>query len=265
MLAKWGWGVTVLEEDLVTLEDVYFSYKNSPRQVLQGINLVIRQGDMIGLLGESGSGKTTLSLVLAGFEQPGSGRVLYKKADLRQRRVYQEYRSVIQYLFQNPRAAVNRFMRVFDLVAEPLVYRKYEQKIRVKLVAETLNMVGLEETRWYDYPDQLSLGQLQRICLARAMITRPLMIICDEPFSALDVISRVRMENVIFELNEKNSTTFVIISHEPKTLLKLCQKIMVLQDGRQTDFWRCDQNNILSQYARQLLPETTKDFKNICV
>lgn len=265
MLAQWGWGVTVSEKELVTLEDVYFSYKNSPRQVLQGINLVIRQGDMIGLLGESGSGKTTLSLVLAGFEQPGSGRVLFRKADLRQRRVYQEYRSVIQYLFQNPRAAVNRFMRIFDLVAEPLVYRKYEQKIRNELVAEALHLVGLEKNRWYDYPDQLSLGQLQRICLARAMITRPLMIICDEPFSALDVISRVKMENIIYELNEKNSTTFIIISHEPKTLLKLCQKIMVLKNGRQTDFWRYDQDNILSEYAGQLLPKNIKDFKNICV
>lgn len=207
----------------------------------------------MGILGESGSGKTTLSLVLAGFEKTVSGLVLFKNLNIAQRKTYRDYRCSLQYLFQNPRSSVNRYRNIFDIVAEPLIYRSFHKEAREAMVAEAMKLVGMEYGRWYDYPDQFSLGQLQRICLARAITTRPQLIICDEPFSALDVPSRLRMEQMIVELNKKNGIALIIISHEPRTLLKLCHKIMVLREGQQTDFWYAGQEQELDSYTKKLL------------
>ncbi|MDD4237262.1 MAG: dipeptide/oligopeptide/nickel ABC transporter ATP-binding protein [Desulfotomaculaceae bacterium] len=240
-------------QSLLSADDLSFSYPGSAHRVFENINLSLCDGEILGILGESGSGKTSLSLVLAGFERPVSGLILYKSVSIAQRKTYRYYRRSIQYLFQNTRSSVNRYKNIFDIVAEPLIYRGFHKGAREALVAGALKLVGLEYGRWYDYPDQFSLGQLQRICLARAITTRPQLIICDEPFSALDVPSRIRMEQIIVELNKKNGIAFIIISHEPRTLLKLCHKIMVLREGRQTDFWYADQEQSLDDYTIKLL------------
>lgn len=241
------------EVPLLTARSLSFSYPGSSREVLQNINLDLGEKEILGVLGESGSGKTSLSLILAGFEKPVSGQVLFKSLNIAQKKTFRDYRRSIQYLFQNPRSSVNRYKNIFDIVAEPLILRRFDRGTREALAAEALKLVGLEYARWYDYPDQFSLGQLQRICLARAITTRPQLIICDEPFSALDVTSRLRMEQIFVELNEKKGIAFVIISHEPRTLLKLCHKIMVLRDGRQTDFWWAGQEQNLSAYTNKLI------------
>jgi len=238
---------------LLSAKDLSFSYPGSVGRVLCNINLDLCDGEILGILGESGSGKTSLAFVLAGFERPVSGLVSFKSLNIAQRKTYRDYRRNIQYLFQNPRSSVNRYRTILDIVAEPLLYRNFHKKVREALVAEALKLVGLEYGRWYDFPDQFSLGQLQRICLARAITTRPQLIICDEPFSALDVPSRVKMEQIFIELNKKNGIAFIIISHEPRTLLKLCHKIMVLREGRQTDFWYVGQEQKLDDYTRKLI------------
>lgn len=245
---------------LLFVKDLSFSYPGSKRPVLQDINLKLSDGEILGVLGESGSGKTSLSLILAGFEKPVSGYVLFKNLNIAQKKNYRDYRRSIQYLFQDPRSSVNRYRNIFEIVAEPLILRGFVRGTREALAAEALKLVGLEYGRWYDYPDQFSLGQLQRICLARAVTTMPQLIICDEPFSALDVTSRVRMEQIFVELNEKKGIALIIISHEPRTLLKLCHKIMVLKEGRQIDFWYAGQEQNLNDYTKELI-----SVKNITV
>jgi ABC-type dipeptide/oligopeptide/nickel transport system ATPase subunit len=238
---------------LLAARELSFSYPGSARRILQDINLNLDDGEILGILGESGSGKTSLSLVLAGFERPLSGRVLFRSLNIAQSKNFRDYRRSIQYLFQDPRSSVNRYRHIFDIVAEPLYYRRFHKGTREALAAEALKLVGLEYGRWYDYPDQFSLGQLQRICLARAITTRPKLIICDEPFSALDISSRARMEQIFVELNKKNGIAFIVISHESRTLLKLCHKIMVLREGRQTDFWHVGQEQNLDDYTKRLI------------
>lgn len=238
---------------LLSARDLSFSYPGSVRIIIKDINLELGDREILGILGESGSGKTSLSLVLAGLERPVSGLVLYKGLNIAQRKTCRDYRRNIQYLFQDPRSSVNRYRNIFEIVSEPLVLRKFNKGTREAIVAEALKLVGLEYGRWFDYPDQFSLGQLQRICLARAITTKPQLIICDEPFSALDVPSRVRMEHLLVELNKKNGIAFIIISHEPRTLLKLCHKIMALREGRQTDFWYVGQEQRLDDYTKKLI------------
>lgn len=238
---------------LLSARDLSFAYPGSARNVLQDINLDLGEQEILGVLGESGSGKTSLSLVLAGFERPVSGLVLFKNLNIAQRKAFRDYRRSIQYLFQDPRSSVNRYRNIFDTVSEPLLLRKFNKEAREAVVAEALKLVGLEYGRWFDYPDQFSLGQLQRICLARAITTRPQLIICDEPFSALDVANRVKMEHILIELNKKNGIALIIISHEPRTLLKLCHKILVLRQGRQTDYWYVGQEQNLGDYTKKLI------------
>lgn len=238
---------------LLSARELSFSYAGSARNVLQDINFDLDGQEIMGILGESGSGKTSLSLVLAGFEKPVSGIVLFKNLNITQKKAGHNYRRSIQYLFQDPRSSVNRYRNIFEIVSEPLILRKFSKEAREAVAAEALKLVGLEYRRWFDYPDQFSLGQLQRICLARAITTRPQLIICDEPFSALDVASRVRMEHLLIDLNKKNGIAFIIISHEPRTLLKLCHKILVLRQGRQTGFWYAGQEQNLNDYTRKLI------------
>lgn len=238
---------------LLSARDLSFSYPGSVRIIIKDINLDLGDSEILGVLGESGSGKTSLSLVLAGMERPVSGLVLYKGLNIAQRKTCRDYRRNIQYLFQDPRSSVNRYRNIFDIVSEPLALRKFHKGTREAIVAEALKLVGLEYGRWFDYPDQFSLGQLQRICLARAITTKPQLIICDEPFSALDVPSRVRMEHLLIELNQKNGIAFIIISHEPMTLLKLCHKILALREGRQIDFWHVGQEQNLADYTKKLI------------
>ncbi len=222
---------------IISLKDLSFRFPGSreKKNALERINLDIFKGEKVGILGESGSGKTTLSLILAGLEKPTSGFLFYQGMRLHGRKAYRDYSSRIQYLFQNPAGAVNRYRRIIDLVSEPLIYRNYSKKAIKSVAFEMLQRVGIDPLRWYDYPDQLSLGQIQRVCLARAMTAGPEILICDEPFSALDVSNRGKMEEILLQLNENHGVTLVIIGHETDLLLRLCQKILVLREGKKVD------------------------------
>jgi len=223
---------------VISLKDLSFRYPGTreKKNVLEGINLDIFKGERVGILGESGSGKTTLSLILAGLEKPTSGFLYYQGERLQGRKAYRNYTSRVQYLFQNPAGAVNRYRRVIDLVSEPLIYRNYSKEAIKSVAFEVLQRVGIDPLRWYDYPDQLSLGQVQRVCLARAMTAGPEILICDEPFSALDVSNRGKMGEILLQLNESHNVTLVIVGHEADLLLHLCQKILVMREGKKVAF-----------------------------
>lgn len=114
--------------------------------------------------------------------------------------------------------------------------------------------MGIDPLRWYDYPDQLSLGQIQRVCLARAMTTCPEILICDEPFSALDVSNRGKMEEILLQLNENHGVTLIIISHKPDSIFYLCQKILVLREGKKVDLIDVTQGEYaICEYTSKLL------------
>ncbi len=241
---------------IISVSDLSFRYQGSreKKNALERIDLAIFKGEKVGILGESGSGKTTLSLILAGLEKPSSGLLFYHGMRLQGRKAYRDYTSRIQYLFQNPAGAVNRYRRIIDLVSEPLIYRNYSKEAVKSVASEMLQKVGIDPLRWYDYPDQLSLGQIQRVCLARAMTTGPEILICDEPFSALDVSNRGKMEEILLQLNENHGVTLIIISHEPDLIFQLCQKILVLREGKKVDLIDITRGeDALCHYARKLL------------
>ena len=241
---------------LLSGSNLMFSYPGSrqKKKALEDIDLDIFAGEKVGILGASGSGKTTLSLILAGFEKPSSGLLLFNGNRLQGRKAYRDYRLRIQYLFQNPMGAVNRYRKIFEIVSEPLIYRKFKKEAIESIASEMLKMVGMDPLRWNDYPDQLSLGQIQRVCLARAMSTGPEILICDEPFSALDVSNRGKMEEILLLLNVKHGVTLIVISHEPKTLLHLCYKVLVLHEGKKVDLFDITKgNDQLSEYIIKLL------------
>ncbi|VFU11495.1 conserved hypothetical protein [anaerobic digester metagenome] len=241
---------------IISVSDLFFRYPGSreKKNALERINLDIFRGVRVGILGESGSGKTTLSLILAGLEKPSSGLFFYRGMRLQGRKAYRDYSTRIQYLFQNPAGAVNRYRRIIDLVSEPLIYRNYSKETVEFVASEMLQKVGIDPLRWYDYPDQLSLGQIQRVCLARAMTTCPEILICDEPFSALDVSNRGKMEEILLQLNENHGVTLIIISHKPDSIFYLCQKILVLREGKKVDLIDVTQGEYaICEYTSKLL------------
>lgn len=245
---------------LLSISNLSFHYPGARgnRNTLERIELEIFGGDRIGMLGESGSGKTTLSLILAGLERPSTGLFLFNGKRLLGRKAYRDYRKKIQYLFQDPMEAVNRYRKVFEIVSEPLTYRITKKEAIVSIVSELLKTVGIDPLRWHDYPDQLSLGQIQRVCLARAMTTNPEMLICDEPFSALDVSNCGKMKEILLQLNANHGVTLFIISHEPKSLFKLCQKILVLHKGKIIELIDTTRGeHAQHEYSRKLLEINT--------
>lgn len=206
---------------------------------LQDINLEIRRGEILGILGESGSGKSTLAKVVLGFEKPTSGRVLFGGVDVwrLKRGEMKEYYKRVQGVFQDPYASFNPRRTVFSVLRDTLrnylpEYGRDDAKAReyigqvLRSVGSTIDMVEGK------YPHQFSGGQLQRIAIARALLTKPDFIVADEPVSMLDASLRIDVLNVFIDLKEKLGVTPVIIGHDYSLAYYVSDRIVVLYRGQ---------------------------------
>ncbi|GAB3133534.1 ABC transporter ATP-binding protein [Microbispora hainanensis] len=217
---------------VLEVRGAHFAYGRSA-PVLTDVSVAVTPGRSLALVGESGAGKTTLLRLLLGLARPTSGQVLYEGKELapRDRARMREFRRGVQTVFQDPYSSLDPRQRVGRIVSEPLRSLGLRQDMAAR-VAEALRSVGLPEDAASRYPQEFSGGQRQRIAIARAIVCEPRVLLADEPVSALDVSTRVRVVDLLQELRETRALTVVMVSHDLAVVAALCQEVAVLERGR---------------------------------
>lgn len=204
-------------------------------EVLSGVDLTIEPGRCLGLLGASGCGKSTTGRLILGLEKPDGGRILYKGQDLSRMDKEQKnvFRRNCQVVFQNSHGAVNPRFRAWSIVTEPLSYFESLGKNELREKAgELLKKVGLSEEDADKLPHQFSGGELQRVCIARALALSPEFILLDEAVSSLDMLNQSLILDLLEQLKTNTGTTFLFISHDLRVLLKISDALAVMNEGR---------------------------------
>ncbi len=224
---------------MLQLQSVTKSFATGRNQrvvVLDDISLSVEAGQSVGLVGESGSGKSTLIRCALGLMRPDSGRISYDGLDVTRsgRADHLRFRREVQLVFQDPYASLNPRMTVEELVGEGLLVHKLERSAATRRdrVVEILRDVGLGEEALSRYPRSFSGGQRQRIAIARALVIRPKLLICDEPVSALDVSVQAQVINLLQDMQQKLGLGILFVAHDLAVVRHLCETVAVLEKGR---------------------------------
>jgi peptide/nickel transport system ATP-binding protein len=204
-------------------------------RAVDNVNLQIRQGEVVGLVGESGCGKSTLGRMVAGILEPTAGQVLYRGSDVSTLAAAEARTAAlkIQMIFQDPFASLNPRMRVRDILGEaPLVHGIVARGDFDDFLDETLRRCGLDPSYKRRYPHQFSGGQRQRIGIARALAVDPALIVCDEAVAALDVSIQAQILNLFMKLREDLGLTYLFISHDLGVVEHISDRIYIMYLGR---------------------------------
>ena len=213
--------------------------KRKKLQAVNGVSFELKSGETLGIVGESGCGKSTLARAIISMVPAETGRVLWFGKDLLalQKTEMRKHRKEIQMIFQDPLASLNPRMTIGEIIAEPLkTHYPKTSKADIKLrVEDVMNKVGLLENLINRYPHEFSGGQCQRIGIARALILKPKLIICDEPVSALDVSIQAQVINLLMDLQKEMDLTLIFIAHDLSIVKHISTKIMVLYMGNMVE------------------------------
>ena len=232
-------------QELLRLEEVKKHYPVTTGLVLQrtigqvkavdGISLTIPEGQTYSLVGESGCGKTTTSRMVLMVEQPTEGEAYFQGKSLRRltRAETREFRASAKAVFQDPWSSLNPRLRVGSIISEPLITHQRVSREEVKSqVNELLEVVGLHPFHAQRYPHEFSGGQRQRIAIARALSTRPKLMVLDEPVSALDVSIRAQILNLLKQLQQTYNLSYLLIAHNLATVRYMSHRIGVMYLGK---------------------------------
>ncbi len=208
-------------------------------RAVDGVSFDVREGEILGVLGESGCGKSTVARLLMKLISADEGVIRYRGREIlsMKEREFRPFRREMQMIFQNPFDSLDPSMKIRRLLDEPLRIWKIEpdKKRRENRICAMLEECGLPEESLDKYPGQFSGGQLQRVCIARALLLEPKFLIADEIVSALDVSIQAQILDLLFEMRRRHGLTVLFISHDIAVIRKISDRVMVMQSGRITE------------------------------
>lgn len=240
-------------EPILKVKNLSFSYKKT--LILKDISFNIFKGETLGLVGESGSGKSTIAKSILNLNNYQHGEILFNNIDIKKYNT-KKFRRSVQLVFQDPFSSLNSEITVGDSIMEPMIAHNIynNRKERITRVYQLMNDVGLQKSDFFKYPNQFSGGQRQRIVIARALSLNPIILICDESVSALDVSVQAQVLNLLNTLKKKFSFTFLFISHDLSVIKYMTDRVIILKKGVIEEFDETDTvfHNPISNYTKQL-------------
>ncbi len=227
-------------------------------KAVDGVSFEVNQGDTLGLVGESGCGKSTTGRCINRLLEATSGDIRYADVDVRKLhgKALKNYRREVQFIFQDPYASLNPRMTFGEIMSEPLVIHGIgTRKEREDQTKEMLQVVGLNPEHIHRYPHEFSGGQRQRVGIARALMLKPKVIICDEPVSALDVSIQAQIINLLEELQDEFKLTYLFIAHDLAVIRHICDRVAVMYLGKivETGGWKEVYDTPHHPYTQSLL------------
>ena len=258
---------------MVEIRDLHVQFNDSTREAVGGIDLTIRDGEIVGLVGESGSGKTVTAMTLSGLIERKKvtcrGEVLLDGVNLLERS-RDELRALqgkeIGVVFQEPMTAMDPLMRIGKQVEEALaVHTDLLPEERRERAMQALRDVELNDVEqlYYKYPHECSGGMLQRIMIASAIITEPKLLLLDEPTTALDVTVQSQILALLGRLNRERGISMLLISHDLSVVRRICSRVAVMQRGKIVEEGEMEQvfNHPRHPYTAQLISAFPRSFK----
>ena len=233
-------------------------FGHTRQQVLFDVSLTVKEGTCLGILGESGSGKSTMGRVLCGLLKPDSGEAVLDGVSVYASRAgRQNLQNKLSIVFQDYTTSANPRFRIRDIIGEGLTVQERREGKKLDRKAETsrlLELVGLPADFADRFPHELSGGQLQRVCIARAVACKPEIILFDEAISSLDAHTQVQVMDLLRELKDRLGLTYIFITHDLTSITYLCDDVLFLYQGRVTENLPVERiSETKDEYARKLL------------
>ena len=236
---------------MIRLEHVTKSFGRY--KALDDVSIVVEEGEFLTVIGRSGCGKTTMLRVINGLQKPDSGKVYAAGEDVGEADLIR-LRRKIGYVIQNkglfPHMTVEK-----NIIYVPVISGQKDKRQNRKLAEELIGLVGLEREMLDRYPEELSGGQQQRVGIARALASRPKLLLMDEPFGALDEITKRAMQNELLALQKKLGMTVVFITHDIREAMKLGDRVLVMEQGKiaQCDTPENVKKNPADEFVKELI------------
>ena len=230
-------------------------WKKSVKNVLNDVSFSLKKGKCLGIIGESGSGKSTLGRILTGIENADGGIVEFKGKNIHAKE-NKYLKREISIVFQNYVSSVNPKFSVAEIIAEPLTIESQLKKDEIQEeLKKLIESVGLSEEFLQRFPNELSGGQLQRVCIARAIATKPKFIMLDEAVSSLDVSTQVEILDLLQKLKKEYNLSYIFVTHDLLTIAYICNSVIFFKDGKIEEEISDIENlkNIKKDYSRKLL------------
>ena len=252
-----------LNKDFV-IKKAVFERNRVYLKAVKDVSFSVEEGESFGLVGESGSGKSTIARLIVGLSKVDRGSIKLFGQDVSNKHKDQKVTAAqrdVQMIFQDPYSSLNARMRVQDIIAEPIRYYQTasSDSEALQIVGDLLDHVGLGSTAMLKYPHEFSGGQRQRISIARALASRPKILICDEPTSALDVSVQAHILNLLKDLQDELRLTMLFISHDLPVIRQMCDKVAVMRHGAICEIATTDNlfdapNHEYSKHLLNLMP-----------